>query len=159
MSHDIASSQPPPRQKPLIIAITGLGKPAMTSKIRGLRMAWRWSNGVRPANSPMSAPAMNDFSPAPVIDHDADAVVPLEPLEESEHLVAHLLGEGVELVRPVDGEDGDAPFARFQDEGFGHGNLLALGRRAIDGATAVAASRGRRRSPSAMSAVAHSSSV
>jgi hypothetical protein len=24
-SHDIASSQPPPRQKPLIIAITGFG--------------------------------------------------------------------------------------------------------------------------------------
>ena len=41
MSHDIASSQPPPRQKPLIIAMTGLGKLAMTSKMRGLRMAWR----------------------------------------------------------------------------------------------------------------------
>ena len=67
MSQDMASSQPPPRQKPLIMAITGLGKLAMTSKIRGLRMAWRWSNGVRPANSPMSAPAMNAFSPAPVI--------------------------------------------------------------------------------------------
>ena len=35
----MASSIPPPRQKPLIIAITGLGKDAMTSKILGLRMA------------------------------------------------------------------------------------------------------------------------
>ena len=65
-SHDSASSQPPPRQKPLTMAITGLGKPLMTSKMRGERMAWRWSNGVRPANSEMSAPAMNAFSPAPV---------------------------------------------------------------------------------------------
>ena len=40
-SQDMASSQPPPRQKPLIIAITGFGKAAMMSKMRGLRMAWR----------------------------------------------------------------------------------------------------------------------
>ncbi len=39
----------------------------MTSKMRGLRIAQRWSNGVRPANSAMSAPAMKDFSPEPVI--------------------------------------------------------------------------------------------
>jgi hypothetical protein len=67
MSQDIESSQPPPRQKPLIIAMTGFGNEAMTSKMRGLRMAKRWSNGDRPANSPISAPAMNDFSPEPVM--------------------------------------------------------------------------------------------
>ena len=62
-----AISQPPPRAKPLTAAITGMGRAC-----RLLITSWpNWANclapsGDRVAISVMSAPAMKDFSPAPV---------------------------------------------------------------------------------------------
>jgi hypothetical protein len=41
-------------------------------------------------------------------DHDPDVVVPRELLEHLHELLAHGLVEGVQLVRPVDGDGGDA---------------------------------------------------
>ena len=67
MVQAIASSQPPPSAKPLMQAITGLPRFSMAST-----MAWpRWvyslaETGVCCDSSPMSAPATNAFSPAPV---------------------------------------------------------------------------------------------
>jgi hypothetical protein len=48
------------------MAITGFGYAATSSKTRRPVIVSRCSSGVRSANSPMSAPATNAFSPAPV---------------------------------------------------------------------------------------------
>ena len=63
----IASSQPPPRAKPLIAAMTGL--PELLDEIEHVLAAQgvvAAAAGVCSASSLMSAPATNDFSPAPV---------------------------------------------------------------------------------------------
>src|SRR4051812_35721911 len=63
----IASSQPPPSAYPLIAAITGLPMCSTRSSTCWPRIAClRPPAGVCVASSLMSAPAMNDFSPAPV---------------------------------------------------------------------------------------------
>src|SRR5947207_1110490 len=63
----IASSQPPPRQKPLIAAITGLPMFSIRSRTCCPRCACSLPCvGLSAASSLMSAPAMNAFSPAPV---------------------------------------------------------------------------------------------
>jgi hypothetical protein len=56
-------------------------------------------------------------------DDDPYRVVGLDAGEDLQHLVAHLLVQGVELVRSVDRQDGDAAFA-FHQDGFGHEDLL-----------------------------------
>src|ERR1700730_4010965 len=62
-----ASSQPPPRAKPLIAQIEGF--PIVSSRWNTPWPNWEKSfpsTGVRCASSPISAPATKDFSPAPV---------------------------------------------------------------------------------------------
>ena len=62
-----ASSQPPPRAKPLIAATTGLPSRSIRSSTRCPRIDRSCpSTGVCVASSPMSAPATKAFSPAPV---------------------------------------------------------------------------------------------
>ena len=63
----IASSQPPPRAKPLTAAMTGLPRFSMTLVRRWpCRVLSSASAGVSLAISAMSAPAANALSPAPV---------------------------------------------------------------------------------------------
>src|SRR6266545_364719 len=63
----MASSQPPPRAKPLTAAITGLPSRSMRSSTRCPRRERSLpSTGLCVASSAMSAPATNAFSPAPV---------------------------------------------------------------------------------------------
>ncbi len=67
MSQASASSQPPPRAKPLTAAIQGCGAPSMAATtLRPSNDAWRASSGLMSRNSAMSAPATKAFSPAPV---------------------------------------------------------------------------------------------
>ncbi len=67
MSQLIASSQPPPSAKPFTAAITGMGK---VSSLRNTSFPFlpnaSPSAFVSVLISPMSAPATNDFAPAPV---------------------------------------------------------------------------------------------
>ena len=72
----------------------------------------------------MSAPAMNDFSPAPVMTTTPTLSSVSISRQRREQLDPHLLVQRVELVGTVDGEDGDAAFAG-DEHGLGHG--LALG--------------------------------
>src|SRR5438105_765999 len=63
----IAISQPPPRAHPLMQAITGLPRFSIRSSTACPRCVYSFaSTGLFFCNSPMSAPATNDFSPAPV---------------------------------------------------------------------------------------------
>src|SRR5436309_637182 len=68
MWQDMASSQPPPRQKPLTAAMTTLRHASILSKTR-----WPASENLLPPSasrvfsSTMSAPATKAFSPAPVM--------------------------------------------------------------------------------------------
>ena len=65
--HAIASSQPPPSANPLMAAMTGFPIRSMRSNTCWPRDACaRAPAGVMTASSLMSAPATNDFSPAPV---------------------------------------------------------------------------------------------
>jgi hypothetical protein len=65
--HAIASSQPPPRAKPLTAAITGFPSRSIRSNSAWpCRACSRPATGVCTASSLMSAPATNDFSPPPV---------------------------------------------------------------------------------------------
>ena len=67
MSQAMASSHPPPRQNPLMAAISGLGNRSAASNTELGALITRYcATPVRPSNSVMSAPAMNAFSPAPV---------------------------------------------------------------------------------------------
>ena len=67
MVHAIAVSQPPPSAKPLTAAITGLPRFSMRSSTSWPKRLDRSASiAVACASSPMSAPAMNALSPAPV---------------------------------------------------------------------------------------------
>src|SRR3984957_2130152 len=67
MVHAIAVSQPPPSAKPLTAAITGLPRVSMRSSTPWpKRLDCSASIALACASSPMSAPAMNALSPAPV---------------------------------------------------------------------------------------------
>jgi len=67
MVHAIAVSHPPPRAKPLIAAITGLPRFSTRSSTScPTRLDLSASIALACASSPMSAPAMNALSPAPV---------------------------------------------------------------------------------------------
>ena len=65
----MASSRPPPNAKPLIAAITGLEKFSIKLNSSSCPLAANFPplSTVKFANSEISAPATNAFSPLPVI--------------------------------------------------------------------------------------------
>ena len=114
MSHDIESSQPPPRQKPLIIAITGFGNEAMTSKMRGLRIAIALVER-RTAGELADVGAGDERLLTRAGDDDgADGVVSFDFGQGGQQVDPHLLVQRIELVGAMDGENGDAAFAGWR---------------------------------------------
>ena len=88
---------------------------------------------TRPASLPLSLRKPNleirtgAKGPAPLRprDHDAlDAIVDVDGVEDADHLVGHGLGEGVEFVRAVEGEEEDGRWDRGGGGDVGEGDVL-----------------------------------
>ena len=119
--HAIASSQPPPSAKPLIAAITGLPSCSIASKICWPRRACSLpSTGVCTASSLMSAPATNDFSPAPVSTIARTPASALNAGDRGRQFVQRLGVQRVQDFRAVEGDDGDGIVALDQEVFKGH---------------------------------------
>src|SRR5581483_676558 len=123
-SQDRASSRPPPAATPLMAAITGTSMFSTRSKT-----SWIWRATARKPRVPISAkPAMPETSsPAakarPGDDQEPQGLVGGGRFQGLAELPAHGGVPGVELLRPVEGEDPDSVSPVVVDD-----ELLAHGR-------------------------------
>ena len=113
-SQSAAISSPPPTQMPWICATSGCRQAASARAVACITAPYAIACALfarSVANSPMSLPGENAFSPAPRTMMQRTRVVGRKRVDRRAQLAPHRLGERVELRRPVEDDGGDRAVA------------------------------------------------